>query len=138
VIVIDEYLAVRVLGGNWPSGLPDDEDLGLPAGCHWRLLQRVHNSGPGRLSQLLASLPGDDLAVVRFPHPEVLSVIDSRPLLDHAARLAARYGGGLLTCETLAAGIANGRQLYFGSASNIGRATQRAASELGVELHVLT
>jgi hypothetical protein len=138
VIVIDEYLAVRVLGGNWPDGLPDDEDLGLPAGCHWRLLQRVHNPGPGRLTQLLSFLPGGDLGVVRFPHPEVLTVIDPRPLLDHAARLAARYGGGLLICETLAAGIANGRQLYFGAPSNIGRATQRAASELSVELHVLT
>jgi hypothetical protein len=95
VIVIDEYLAVRVLGGSWPEGLPDEEDLGLPAGCHWRLLQRVHNSSPGRLSQLLASLPGGDLGVVRFPHPEVLLVMDPRPLLDHAARLAARYGGGL-------------------------------------------
>jgi hypothetical protein len=111
VIVIDEYLAVRVLGGDWPDGLPD-EDLGLPTGCHWRLLQRVHNPGTGQLSQLLASLPGDDLGVVCFPHPEVLTVIDPRPLLDHAARLAARFGGGLLTCETLAAGVANGRQLY--------------------------
>ncbi len=111
MIVIDEYLAVRVLGGDWPDGLPD-EDLGLPTGCHWRLLQRVHNPGTGQLSQLLASLPGDDLGVVCFPHPEVLTVIDPRPLLDHAARLAARFGGGLLTCETLAAGVANGRQLY--------------------------
>jgi hypothetical protein len=138
VIVIDEFLAVRVLGGSWPEGLPDEEDLGLPAGCHWRLLQRVHNPSPGRLSQLLASLPGADLGVVRFPHPEVLLVIDPRPLLDHAARLATRYGGGLLTCETLAAGIANARRLYYGAHSNIGRSTQRAAGELGVELHVIT
>lgn len=138
MIVIDEYLAVRVLGGNWPDGLPDDEDLGLPASAHWRLLQRVHNPGPGRLTQLLASLPGDDLGVVRFPHPEVLAIIDPRPLLDHAARLAARYGGGLLTCETLAAGIANGRHLYYGVPTNIGRATRHAADELGVALHVLT
>ena len=105
---------------------------------HWRLLQRVHNPGPGRLSQLLASLPGDDLGVVRFPHPEVLTVIDPRPLLDHAARLAARYGGGLLTCETLAAGIANGRRLYFGVPTNVGRATRSAADEMGVDIHVLT
>jgi hypothetical protein len=28
VLVIDEYLAVRVLGGGWPSGMPDDE-LGI-------------------------------------------------------------------------------------------------------------
>jgi hypothetical protein len=34
----------------------------------------------------------------------VLQVLDPRPLLDEAAILAARYGGGSLICETLAAG----------------------------------
>ena len=64
MLVIDEYLAVRVLGGGWPDGLPDD-DLGLPASRHWRLLQRVHAPGHGQISQLLAALPGGDLGVVR-------------------------------------------------------------------------
>jgi len=31
VIVIDEYLAVRVTVRNWPDGLPDNEQLVLPA-----------------------------------------------------------------------------------------------------------
>ena len=42
--MIDDYLAVRVIGGDWPDGLPDDE-LALPATRHWRLLQRVHTPG---------------------------------------------------------------------------------------------
>lgn len=46
MIVIDEYLAVRVVGGAWPEGLPDDEELALPASRHWRLLQRMHAPGP--------------------------------------------------------------------------------------------
>jgi hypothetical protein len=33
VIVIDEYLAVRVLRADWPAGLPDDE-LALPVSRH--------------------------------------------------------------------------------------------------------
>jgi hypothetical protein len=78
VVVIDEYLAVRVLGGGWPEGLPDDE-LVLPASRHWRLLQRVHAPGGGQLSQLLAALPGGDLDVVRHPHPEVLGPRPSAP-----------------------------------------------------------
>ena len=53
--MIDEYLAVRVIGGDWPDGLADDE-LALPATRHWRLLQRVHTPGTGQLSQLLAEL----------------------------------------------------------------------------------
>jgi hypothetical protein len=56
VIVVDEYLAVRVVGGAWPESLPDDEDLGLPASRHWRLLQRVHAPGDGQLSAILAQL----------------------------------------------------------------------------------
>jgi len=107
VILIDEYLAIRVLGGAWPDGLPDD-DLGLTASRHWRLLQRIHAPAGGQLSRRLEALPIEDLGVVRHPHPEVLQILDSRPLLDDAARLAARYGGGLLIAESLAAALAHG------------------------------
>jgi len=136
VLVIDEYLAVRVLGGNWPDGLPDD-DLALPASRHWRLLQRVHAPAGGQLSQLLAALRGGDLGVVRYPHPEVLQILDPRPLLDEAAAIAARYGaGGLLIAETLAAGLAHGHQHWFGTPRNVGRALARIAEDLHIDVHV--
>jgi hypothetical protein len=136
VIVVDEYLAVRVLGGAWPDELPDDE-LAMPASRHWRLLQRVHGASTGQLSRLLAALPGGDLGVVRWPHPEVLQVLDPRPLLDEAAAIAARYGGtGLLVAESLAAGLAYGRQLWFGTERNVGLLLARAAGELGIDLHI--
>jgi len=126
MIVVDEYLAVRVLSGDWPGELPDD-DVVLPTSRHWRLLQRVHNPSGGQLSQLLANLPGDDLGVVRWPHPEVLSVLDPRPLLDEAAAIAARFGG-----------VAHGHRLWFGTPDNVGRVLERAASELGIAVHVVT
>lgn len=136
MIVIDEYLAVRVLGGAWPDELPDDE-LALPASRHWRLLQRVHSPSSGQLSRLLARLPGSDIGVVRFPHPEVLAILDPRPLLDEAAAIAARYGGtGLLVAESLAAGLTHGRQLWFGTERNVGHVLSRAADELGIAVHV--
>ena len=138
MIVVDEYLAVRVLSGDWPGELPD-ADVVLPTSRHWRLLQRVHNPSGGQLSQLLANLPGDDLGVVRWPHPEVLSVLDPRPLLDEAAAIAARVGGtGWLIAETLAAGVAHGHRLWFGTPDNVGRVLERAASELGIAVHVVT
>lgn len=136
MIVIDEYLAVRVLLARWPGGLPDD-DLALPASRHWRLLQALHNPRGGQLSQILERLPEPDRAALRWPHPEVLQVLDPRPLLDKAAQIAARYGGtGLLVAESLAAGLANGRRLYFGRQDNVGRLLARAAGELGIVVHV--
>jgi hypothetical protein len=137
VIVIDEYLAVRVLAGSWPEALPEDE-LGLPTSRHWRLLQRVHAPGTGQLSRLLAALPGGDLGVVRFPHPDILQILDSRPMLDSAAAIAARYGTtGFLIAETLAAGLAHSKQLWFGAEHNVGRLVARAAPELGITIGVV-
>ena len=135
MIVIDEYLATRVVLARWPEGLPDDE-LALPASRHWRLLQALHHPRGGQLSQILEPLPEPDRAALRWPHPEVLQILDPRPLLDKAAQIAARYGGtGLLVAETLAAGLAYG-QLYFGRHDNVGRLLARAATELGIAVHV--
>lgn len=137
MIVIDEYLAVGVVGGDWPDGLPDD-DLALPASRHWRLLQALHSPRGGQLSQVLSLLSPGGRDGVRHPHPELLAVLDPRPVLDDAAALAARYGGtGLLVAETLTAGLAHGSQLWFGRPANVGRLTARAAGELGIAIHVL-
>ncbi len=137
MILIDEYLAMRVLGGSWPQGLPDDDDQALTAARHWRLLQRIHAPGTGQLSQRLAALSATDVAVVRHPHPEILHVLDPRPLLDDAAHLASLYGGGLLIAESLAAALVHGRNLYFGTDRNVGRVLATAAVDLGITIHML-
>jgi hypothetical protein len=136
VIVIDEYLAVRVLLARWPAGLPVDE-LALPASRHWRLLQAVHNPRGGQLSQLLADVSPAGRDIIRHPHPEVVAVLDPRPLLDDAAAIAARFGtSGWLIGETLAAALANNNQLWFGTDRNVGRLVARAAPELGITIHI--
>jgi hypothetical protein len=136
VIVIDEYLAVRVLRAGYPAVLPDDE-LVLTAARHWRLLQAFHGGRGGQLFQLFAGASPAVAAAIRWPHPEVLQVLDPRPLLDEAAAIAARFGGtGLIVAETLAAGLAHGRQLWFGTPANVGRLLERAAGELGVTVHI--
>jgi hypothetical protein len=136
VIVVDEYLTVRVIRGQWPAGLPDDE-LALTASRHWRLLQALHGNRGGQLSHLFAGAPPAVVTAVRWPHPEVLTVLDPRPLLDEAAAIAARYGGtGLLVAESLAAGLAHGRQLWFGTERNVGQLLARAAGELGIAVQV--
>lgn len=55
MLVIDEYLAVRVLVGARPPELSEDEPLALPAYRHYRLLQRIHAPGTGQLTNLLAT-----------------------------------------------------------------------------------
>ncbi len=136
MIVVDEYLAVRVVLGRWPDALPD-EDLALPASRHWRLLQALHHPRGGQLSQILDPLGEFDRAALRFPHPEVLQVLDTRPLLDQAAQIAGRFGGGWLIAENLAAGRAHGRQLWFARQANVGRVIEHAARELGIAVHVV-
>jgi len=132
VLVIDEYLAIRVLIGDLPVEIDLDDTFGLPAYRHYRLLQRVHAPGEGQLSSLLSEA---DIEVVRRPHPEVLTILDPRPLLDDAAAIAAAYNAaGLLVGETLAAGLAHGRRLWFGRERNIGRRLAEVANDLGIEI----
>src|SRR5262249_15823087 len=97
-----------------PVGLPDDDVLALPSSAHCRLLQRVHDPGTGQLSLMLGRVSPSGREAIRHPHPEVLQVLDPRPLLDEAASIGARYRtGGLRMTETLAAGLAHGRRLWF-------------------------
>lgn len=137
MIIVDEYLAVRVILGQWPDGMPDDE-VALPTHGHWRLLQALHNPRGGQLTRILAPLPEPDRSALRWPHPDVLQVLDSRPLLDTAASLAAGFGGGLRNAEILAAGVAHRAQLWFGHPDNVGPAVTEGAAQLGVAIHVAT
>jgi hypothetical protein len=134
LLVIDEYLAVQALRGDLPFEVPDD-DLLLPTSRHWRLLQALYGGRGGRLSRIMGGLPEGDREAVRYPHPEVLQVLDPRPLLDEAASLAARFNGtGWLVAETLAAGRRHDGQLWFGDEANVGRLLQRAADELRIRI----
>ncbi len=137
MLVIDEYLAVDVTLGDWPAGMPDDDLIALPASRHFRLLQRIHQPGGGQLTGILDRLPEPDRQALRHPHPEVLQILDPRPLLDGAAAIGARYRtGGLLIVETLAAGLAYGHQLWFGTARNIGDRLADIAADLGIAVHL--
>jgi hypothetical protein len=138
VIVVDEYLAVRVVGGRWPEGLPDDEVLVLPASRHWRLLLRIRAPGQGQLSRALGEPIQAGRDGIRHPHPELLLIADPRPLLDEAARVAARYGGAWLVAETLAMGLHHGRALWFSAERNAGRILHSAADELGIVMNIVT
>jgi hypothetical protein len=138
VIVVDEYLAVRIVFGDWPHDLPDDDNVALPASRHWRLLQRIHKPAGGQLSAIIAGLTEDELTALRFPHPEVLQILDPRPLLDDAALINARYNaGGWLISESLAAAVVHRRQLWFGRETNVGDRLASAADRLDIDVRVI-
>ena len=138
MIVVDEYLATEVVSGNWPDGLPDDDDIALTASRHWRLLQRVHKPAGGQLSRILSEFTDGELLSIRFPHPEVLHILDPRPLLDDAAAINARHNaGGWLISETLAAGLLHRHELWFGRERNVGPRLATAAEGLGIDIHIL-
>ena len=138
MIVVDEYVAVWSLVGALPAGFPD-EPLALPTSAHWRLLQRVHAPGDGQLSQALRQLSPAALEVLRRPPSGVLEILDPRPLLDQAAAVSSSYGGtGWLIAETIVAGLVHGRQLWFGTARNVGRRLREVADDLGIAVHLVT
>ncbi len=138
MIVVDEYLAIRSLTGVLPDDLPD-EPLALTTSAHWRILQRIHAPGSGQLSQALGALSAAARIALREPIPAVLTVLDPRPILDQAAAVAAAYGNtGWHVAETIAAGLAHGRQLWFGAERNVGRRMQEIADDLGVAIYVST
>ena len=135
MLVIDEYLAVDVTLGDWPAGLPDDEALLLPASP---LPAPAANSPAiGRPAHdQSGSAPRGGSPCAAQPAPQGSPDPRPRPLLDEAARIGARYStGGLLVCETLAAGLLNGRQLWFGTARNVGRRLAEIADDLDITIH---
>ena len=91
MLVIDEYLAVDVVLGDWPTGLPDDDTLVLPASRHFRLLQRIHGPGTGQLTGILDRLSSAGRDSLRHPHPEVLHIRRGRDA--HGDQGGVRGGG---------------------------------------------
>ena len=134
MLVIDEYLMMRVLAGATPPQLSGETDFAIPAYRHYRRLQRVHAPGGGQLSLLLSA---GDAEAIRHPDPQLVRVLDPRPLLDDAAQIAGRHAAsGLLIAETLAAGVRSGR-LAFGRQQNVGRRLAEVARDLAVEVMVI-
>lgn len=136
--VIDEYLAIQALSGDWPPGLPDDDVLALPNYVHWRLLAALDAGRGGQLSRAMDSLSPSTREAIREPDPYLVTILDPRPLMVRAAQINARFGGGgLLVCETAAAAIDHGNELWFGRAQNVGRRLLDIARAMGIEVHIL-
>lgn len=139
MIVVDEYLLLRVLSStDVVEGLPDDT-LGLTYLRHWRMVSTIATgAGTGRLSRLLDQL---DLSRQRFieqPDARLVQIIDPRALVLSAARAHALSGGlSALMAETVAACLHYESPFYVGDSQNAKGLLSSKMRTLGVEIIVL-
>ncbi len=146
MILVDEFLAIRVIAGNSPEPL-GGEPAALTYGRAYRLTRALLGSGPGRLqvpgrfTRLVDALgEGDQRAINEWladPDPAVLTVIDPRAYISGAAALQNTYAVSLLQAETLAVGAEHDWPIYFGDPDSGPEPVQRAARDLGLDLRVI-
>lgn len=135
--VVDEYVALRVLAGDWPAEIPHDV-LGLTYTRHWRLLSALAIPTFGRISRGLAALSGDDRERLRRPHPDLLQVLDPRDTSLLAADLLETIGPtSMLIAETLAAAIRFQSKVYVGDPQNAVGPMRKHARTLGVDIVIV-
>ena len=135
--VVDEYVALRVLFGDWPAEIPHDVG-GLTYTRHWRLLSTMANPTGGRISRALAALSSQDRELIRRPHPDLLEVLDPRATSLLAADLLETIGPtSILIAETLAAAIRFQSDLYFGDPQNAVGPIREHARVFGLKIIVV-
>jgi hypothetical protein len=143
VILVDEYLAIRVISGNAAEALGSGA-VGLTYSRAYRLTRALSTSGPGRLrvrgrfTRLVDALGELDQRVLYEwlgnPDPAVLEIIDPRVFLRTTAALQNTYAVSLLQAETLAASADQEWPIRFGDPDSASVAVHRAARELGLDL----
>lgn len=135
--VVDEYVALRVLAGDWPAEIPLDV-LGLTYARHWRLLSALAVPTVGRISRGLAALSSEDSEHLRRPHPDLLEVVDPRATSLLAADLLETIGPtSMLIAETLAAAIHFQSEVYFGDPQNAIGPMRKHARALEVSIVIV-
>jgi hypothetical protein len=123
VILVDEFLAIRVIAGSAPEPLRG-EPAALTYGRAYRLTRALLGSGPGRLqvrgrfTRLVDALGEDDQRAINEwladPDPAVLTIIDPRAYISSAAALQNTFSVSLLQAETLAVGAEHDWPISFG------------------------
>ena len=147
MILVDEYLAIRVISGAAPNAMPAGA-VALTYSRAYRLTRALLDPGPGRLrgrgrfTRLIDALPEHDQRVLyewlAEPNPNVLTIVDPRQLIRVAGALQNTYAVSLLQAETLAAAATHGWPIRFGDPDSTTAHVGRAAQELGLDLAVFT
>ncbi len=139
MIVVDEYVVLKVVSQSTDvSGLPD-ETMGLPYLRHWRLVSTLaKDEGSGRLSRALAQLSHERRRFIEQPDARLVQIIDPRPLILPAGRAHGLTGGlSALMAETVPACLHYESALYIGDPQNGTGALADKVRSLGIDIVVV-
>lgn len=146
MLLVDEYGALPALAGRVPAALRG-EPLTITYGRAYRLTRALLDPGPGRLqvrgrfTRLVDGLAPADQHTLRDqlanPDPEVLTIVDPRPLIRATGAIQNTYALSMLQAETLSAALTNDWAIRFADAASAPDAVRHAAEELGLDLEVL-
>lgn len=138
MIVIDEYVALRVLDPAWDNPVLDERMI-LPYTRHWRLISAI--AAPtvaGQLSARLKLLAPDAIEFIRRPHPDVIHIPDPREHALLAADLMTATGPtSLMFSETLAACVVYESAFHAGLAQNAVGKLAGHAQQLGIAIEIV-
>ena len=136
MIVVDEYVVLKVVARPGEiSGLPD-ETMGLTYLRHWRLVSTLaKNEGAGRLSRAMAQLSPRRKRFIEQPDVRLVQIIDPRPLIVSAGRAHGLTGGlSALMAETVAACLHYESAFYVGDPQNANGALADKVRSLGIDI----
>lgn len=146
MLLVDEYVALPSLAGRSPVAV-QGQAIAITYGRAYRLSRALLDPGPGRLqvrgrfTRLADALsPADQHALrerLAEPDPEVLTIVDPRPLIRATGAIQNTYALSMLQAETLAAALTHDWAIRFADAASAPDAVRQAADELGLDLQVL-
>ena len=124
MIICDEYLALAALSENFPISTAAGPVAITPAAWSRVLRSRHRVDDPrqvaiGQLSELISRLSPDGRAKLAMPDPSLLEIVDPRPFLDTAARLAVSYRLSYMAAEMASAALFHRAPLHFASELNV-------------------
>ena len=147
MILVDEYAALPTLAAR-PRRELQGNIQALTYGRAYRLTRALLDPGPGRLqargrfTRLVDALSPDGHHALHErlanPDPAVLRIIDPRPMIRTTGAIQNTYAVSLLQAETLAAAVTHEWPIRFADPSGATEPVRRAATELGLDLRVLS
>jgi hypothetical protein len=134
VVIIDDHLAIRALGGLPVPTASSDDVVATTWGFHFRLVRAL--ADPRVEGSLTRTTPAALRGTAARPPAGRLVVLDPRDVTGEAARIAVEHGLNLLASELIASAKAHEARIVL-TAANVGGRWRTACDAEGVALDVV-